>query len=145
MAAAASWLLWGAILVGCASGGGPVTGGEAYGAVSPEAAVHAFLDAAKISDYRGMARYFGTKDGPAVKKLGTQEVEQRMLVLSRLLRHTGYALRPSGFTETGNRVRFLVSIAGTRNGNVTVPFVTVPSHGRWFVEQIVTDALTGRR
>jgi hypothetical protein len=40
-------------------------------------------------------------------------------------------------------MRILADLVGTRNGSVTVPIVAASNRGRWFVEQIVTDDLSG--
>ena len=142
-----SWVA-AAILVltaACASsGGGPAPTIEtAYGALSAESAVGQFLDAAKRNDYQVMSRLFGTRDGPAERRLGRVEVEQRMYILSSILRHESYALRRMAVAEGEGQQRVAADMVGTRNGDVTVPFLTVYNDGRWFVEQIQTEALTG--
>ena len=75
---------------------------------------------------------------------GRIEVEQRMFVLASLLRHDSYGLRPMGITEAEGKTRVIADMVGTRNGSVSVPFIAASSRGRWFVERILTDALTGR-
>lgn len=136
-----------AALVACASSGPSPSSGEGpYGAVSSEAAVRGFLDAADAEDYRRMGQLFGTERGPAVDAFGIEEVEARMIVLSKLLQHTGYTLRQSNLAMLGpDRVRWEAALEGSRNGNVVVPVITVPTGGgRWFVERLTLDALTGR-
>ena len=130
----------------CASSGGgssAVTIEQAYGALSAESAVGQFLDAAKRNDYQLMSRLFGTRDGPAVDRMGRIEVEQRMFVLAALLRHQSYSMRRMPVAEAEGQQRLAVDMVGTRNGDITVPFITVVSKGRWFVEQIQTEALSG--
>ena len=129
----------------CASGGGASstpTIDEAYGALSAESAVGQFLDAANRNDYRVMTRLFGTVDGPAAQDMGQAEIEQRMFVLASLLRHASYAIRPSQLTEAEGKTRLIVDMVGTRNGNVSVPFIAASNEGRWFVERIITERLT---
>lgn len=129
---------------GCASAA-PAGDGLPYGEETPEMAVQAFLEAAKREDYRGMARLFGTPEGPAERRFGRAEVEQRMFVLAALLVHERFGVRRSGFTEGPDRLRLVADMVGTRSGNVGVPFVVAFHRDRWFVEQVVTDRLTGRR
>lgn len=126
-----------------ACGGSPSSSPAAYGAPSAEQAVRTFLEALNRQDYPLMARHFGTREGPAERKWGTEEVEQRMLVLSGLLEHRGYSLRRARLTESGaHRRRFMVTLEGTRYGTVTLPVVSVRSgSGRWFVERIDTSPL----
>lgn len=130
----------------CASSGGgsAATIEQAYGALSAESAVGQFLDAAKRNDYQLMSRLFGTRDGPAVDRLGRIEVEQRMFVLAAFLKHDSYSMRRMPVAEAEGQQRLAVDMVGTRNGDLTVPFLTVVSKGRWFVEQIRTESLRGR-
>lgn len=129
--------------LGCASGGsGTVESDNPLGAATPEDAIQSFLNAAKRDDYRGMVRLFGSTGGPAERRLGRAEVEQRMFVLASLLEHDDYALRRSGLTEGPDQIRFLVDMTGTRNGAVTVPFIVASHAGRWYVQQVVTRPLT---
>lgn len=135
---------------GCGSSGGepavrasaPVGG---YGAVTAEAAVIQFLDGAQVEDYAAMWSVFGTSDGSAVESFGVAEVEARMVVLSRLLKHDDYELRLANLVGLGpNRARYEVAMQGTRKGNVMVPFVTVhDGQGRWYVERLQADRLSG--
>lgn len=127
---------------GCASGGGQVYADDAYGAGTPELAVSSFLTAANQSDYRTMANLFGTEEGPAEKKWGRADIEQRMYVLAALLSHRSFQLRILNVAGEPNTVRVIADMVGTQNGSVSVPFVTVSNSGRWFVSQVVTSALS---
>lgn len=91
-----------------------------------------------------MGAHFGTVDGPARKRLGIAEVEQRMIFLARLLRHSSYDLRVANLAQLGpDRVRYVARLEGTRRGDVLVPIVTVPARdGHWYVERLDVDALT---
>lgn len=126
-------------------GGGQLTASPSeYGAPTAEQAVRTFLDAAGQEEYPVMGRVFGTRQGPAEARLGVTNVEQRMIVLSGLLQHDSYTLRPSTLTEPEpHSRRFNATITGTRQGEVTVPIFTVRSeNGRWFVERLDTAPLT---
>lgn len=138
-------MLASALVAACASSGPTKSSGGPYGAVSSEAAVRGFLDAANEEDYRQMGQLFGTERGPAVDELGIEEVESRMIVLSKLLRNGGYALRQANLEMLGpDRVRWEAALTGSRKGSVVVPVITVPSKdGRWFVERLNVDAVAG--
>jgi hypothetical protein len=116
-----------------------------YGAATAELAVRGFLDGAQTADYQRMGALFGTASGPAVERFGVSDVEQRMIFLSQLLRHTSYELRQANLAQLGpRRVRYVATMKGTRKGDVEVPVVTVPDGaGRWFVEQLDVDRLAG--
>lgn len=143
-----SWVAAAALLftAACASsgGGGAATIETAYGALSAESAIGQFLDAAKRNDYQLMSRLFGTRDGPAEQRMGRQEVEQRMYILASLLQHDSYSMHREPFGEGEGQQRLAVDMVGTRNGDVTVPFVAALNRGRWFVERIDTQRLTGK-
>lgn len=147
---------WAAVLVlalcvsACGSGGGSQGAGVSspvggYGADSPESAIVRFLDAAQAEDYAGMWAVFGTAEGPAIERFGVQEIEARMVVLSRLLKHRDYELRVANLAGLGpKRTRYEVRMVGTRKGDVMVPFVTThDARGRWYVEQLQADRLSG--
>ena len=118
-------------------------GVAASGAPTAESAVAGFLDGARARDYAAMARLFGTERGPASRRWGRAETEQRMLVLAGLLSHRAYRLRPPAAEEEGGRTRWVADLAGTRRGDVSVPFIVVPHRGGWFVERILTEGLAG--
>ena len=130
---------------GCASTGREVQVDSTYGAASAEDAVRRFLDAAQQQEYSRMRELFGTRDGPAERKWGVQDVEQRMIVLSGMLLHESYSLRPLELGYIGaNQRSFVARIIGTRYGTVTLPITTIQARsGRWFVEQLGVDSLTG--
>jgi hypothetical protein len=138
-------------LPGCASSkssGNATPSGQSastvYGASSAEEAVRSFLDAAQAQEYGRMRRLFGTNGGPAENEWGVQEVEQRMVVLSGMLLHQSYSLRPLelGYMREDQR-GFVATIIGTRYGNANVPFTVVLADGRWYVEQLGVDSLVG--
>lgn len=140
-------------LAACGSSRGAGSSGSAevsapvggYGAESAESAIHRFLDAAQAENYEGMWTVFGTADGPAIERFGVQETESRMIVLARLLKHDGYELRLANLAGLGpRRSRYEVRMTGTRKGSVMVPFVTAQDgRGRWYVEQLQADRLSG--
>lgn len=130
-------------LAGCASrgGAGAESGTDLYGAESSEAAIGRFLDAARLRDYAAMARLFGTDEGPAERRWGRTETEQRMFVLAGLLAPRAWELRPNPVAGPDGASRWMVDLMGTRNGDVSVPFFIVSDGNRWFVERIGTEAL----
>ncbi len=137
-------LVAGLALIGCASGrAGAAGSGTGYGASSAESAVAEFLEGVGRRDYPAMARLFGTREGPAERRWGRVETEQRMFVLAGLLSYRSYRLRPLPVGEDGGRARWIADMAGTRRGDVSVPFIVAPHRGRWFVERIVTESLAG--
>ena len=115
-----------------------------YGAPTSEMAVRGFLDGANAGNYQQMSDLFGTDDGPAIERFGVTDVEQRMIFISKLLRHASYDLSQANLAQLGpDRVRWEARMEGTRKGTVTVPVVTVPDRsGRWFVERLNLDALS---
>lgn len=120
------------------------TGDSSYGASTSELAVRGFLDGANSDDYGRMSSLFGTDKGPAVKRFGVTDVEQRMIFLAGILKHRSYELQQSNLAQLGpDRIRWEARMQGTRKGGVVVPVITVPDGGgRWYVERLNLDALT---
>ena len=147
-------VLAGLVAVGCAAGRagtaevgttaavGDAAGSE-YGAESAESAVARFLEAVRGGDYPAMARVFGTAGGPAERRWGRGETEQRMFILAGVLAHRSHRLRPLPMAASRGTARWVAELEGTRRGDVSVPFVLAAHEGRWFVERIVTDMLSG--
>lgn len=129
---------------GCASGGSLTAEDEAYGASTAELAVRGFLDAAQMRRYTDMAHLFGTQDGPAEKKFGVDEVEQRMVVLSALLQHASYTLSEPELRVLGPEHQwFVAAMTGTRKGDAEVIIVAAQTkQERWFVEQLDLTSIT---
>jgi hypothetical protein len=129
----------------CASSGAVLSAPKSqYGSLTPEQAVHAFLDAAQSKDYERMGQQFGTHEGPAELTLGVKDVEQRMVVLAAFLEHSGYEVKAAQQALLQpDEHRLNVTLTGTSRGTVTLPFITVSTKdGRWFVEKIDLSALT---
>lgn len=132
------------ILAACASSGGSSGAAVVYGAESSGEAVDRFIAAIRLKDYQTMTRLFGTRDGPAAERMGRAEIEQRMFVLAALMEHENHAVRSNTLSEGNDRLRHTVDMVGTRNGNVSVPVITVRYRDRWLVEQVITDPFTRR-
>ncbi len=137
-----------AVLAGCASSGAVLSAPRnQYGSLTPEQAVHAFLDAAASKDYQRMGQQFGTHKGPAELSLGVKDVEQRMVVLAAFLENSGYDVKAAHqqlLQPYEHRLDAVLN--GTSRGTVTLPFVTVSTEGgRWYVEKIDLSALTRER
>ena len=130
-------------LAGCStnSAGG---GNASYGAPTSEMAVRGFLDGANADDYTRMSNLFGTDKGPAIERFGVTDIEQRMIFLSSILKHSSYELQQANLAQLGpDRIRWEARMVDTRKGRVVVPIITVPDGGgRWFVERLNLDALT---
>lgn len=132
-------------LASCATGGHDLSGDPAnYGSPTSEMAVRRFLDGVNARDYMAMGRQFGTREGPAEARLGTTNLEQRMVVLAGLLQYQDYELRREDLAQLGpHRDRYVATLTGTREGRVRLPFVTARTEqGRWYVERIEVDPLT---
>ena len=132
-----------AVIAGGCSAKTTSQSGSTYGASTSEMAVRGFLDGANADDYGRMSDVFGTDAGPAVERFGVTDVEQRMIFLAGLLKHSSYELQQSNLAQLGpDRVRWEARMSGTRKGSVVVPIITVPDgSGRWYVERLNLDAL----
>jgi hypothetical protein len=133
---------------------------EGMPAIAPMLSVERFLQASNARDLHGMARIFGSVDGPfietggpvgcAFKKLGSwfglgdrcrtlQEVEIQMDVIANILQHEDYSI--SSEASVAGRVNPTTRIGvdfTIRGRNIPdVPFLVVKTgEGRWLVETI---------
>lgn len=137
--------------------------------VAPIMSVERFLHAANVRDLDGMARLFGTEEGPVIETGGTvgcafkkfgswfgigdrcptiQEVEIRMDMIAEIIRHEDYTI----VSETpvagrlGPSSRIGVNLRVNGRDIDDVPFIVVRTdEGRWLVEEIGLTRITGGR
>lgn len=130
-------------LAACASSGVQARG--IPGAPAPEAAVERFLQLVQQKQYLEMGWVFGTQEGPVLERDPAGDVERRMYALANLLDHRSYTIQPGVPVpgRVGAAIQFQVALQRSR-GNPVVPFTAVRGpDGRWFVEQIGIQAITG--
>ena len=111
--------------------------------VAPALTVERFLRAAAAEDLDTMARLFGTADGSVVERDKREDVERRMSLLARVLKHEDFRLITEGEIpgRSGQAVRVRGIVTQDREEKL-VPFVVVRSEGGWLIEQIGLEALT---
>ncbi|MCI0434887.1 MAG: hypothetical protein L0271_14790 [Gemmatimonadetes bacterium] len=109
--------------------------------------VEQFLRAANTNDLDTMARLFGTRDGPTMRRDSKDLVDRQMFTLASILRNDGYTIagrnivpgRRDEATQLIVRMRF-------REREVDVPWTLVYSKdGSWLVEQIEIQRITSGR
>jgi hypothetical protein len=142
--------------------------GEAA-SVAPMLSVERFLQAANARDLDGMARLFGTADGPVIetggtfgcafKKLGSwfglgdrcetlQEVEIRMDAIAQIIHHEDYTIVSEatvpGRLNPTSRIGVNMRVDGRDIADV--PFVVVrTAEGRWLIEEVGLTKIMGGR
>jgi hypothetical protein len=108
------------------------------GAATPEAAVTAFIGAAKAQDLQAMSSVWGDRRGSVRETLPRAEIEKRELFLMGLLCQDEFRITGKAPGIDG---RQMVSVELVRRG-MTLPrqFTTVegPS-SRWYVEDVELD------
>jgi len=146
-----------------------VVGPDPMAGVGSSLAVERLLQAANGQDLAGMARIFGTADGPiidtgssfgcAFKKLGSwfgmcdrcltyQEVELRMHAIAQILRHEDYRIVSEsdvpGRVDRTTRIGVDLNVVGGQ-WVVDVGFLVVRAggDGHWLVQEIELDKITG--
>jgi glutaredoxin 2 len=115
-------------------------------AVAGALVIEQFLRAVNASDLDTMARLFGTKEGPIVRLYDSKQVEDRMFVIARVLRHEDYTILRQevvpGRREEATRVLVRMTIEGRQ---IELPYTLVWSNDRtWYIEQIPLEQVTGR-
>jgi hypothetical protein len=119
-------------LTGCAS----TPSGLPAGAESADAAVRAFLAAARSNDMRGLATMWGNAESPVRDRAKPDEVEQRAMIIICHLRHDQATL---GMPQSGQGGRQLIPVdlaQGELKARTTFTTVQNAKTGRWFVEDV---------
>jgi len=113
----------------------PIASGTVTGAASPERAVDAFISAAKAQDLQALGGIWGTAKGPARESMARAELEQRELILIRLLCQEESRVVSS---TPGTEGRRILKLDLTRAGRtVPVTFTTIRGpEDRWYVEDV---------
>jgi len=134
---------------GCASRQLPAVGPSipANSDVATALVVEQFLRAAGTNDLDAMARLFGTRDGPTMRRDSKQVVERQMFALASILRNEGYSI-PGRNIVPGRRdeATQLIVRMKLKDREVDVPWTLVYSKdGTWLVEQIEITRITSGR
>jgi hypothetical protein len=111
------------------------------GATSPEAAVTSFIAAGKAQDLQAMSAVWGTPRGSVRATMPRTQMEQRELILVRLLCQDQHRITGTSQGIDGRRV---VHVELARGSNTLARrFTTVEGPGsRWYVEDVeIDDAL----
>jgi hypothetical protein len=116
------------------------------GELEPASAVERFLHLASLPDYLEMGWIFGTRDGPILRRDPAPQVERRMYAIAHLLAHDHFAIRSQAPVPGRVGGAMQLEVALTRHGHeYLVPFTVVRGPGqRWFVEQVMLEAITDR-
>jgi hypothetical protein len=114
-------------------------------AYAPTMTIERFMRAVNQRDLNTMARLFGTREGPVAQIWASKEVDERMRVLSNVLRHNDYRIGQEDIVpgRRGEATQFTVNMTvGERV--VAVPFVLVRStpESGWLIESIAIDKVT---
>ena len=145
-----------------------VVGPDPMAGVGSSLAVERFLQSANGQDLHGMARIFGTADGPiidtgstfgcAFKKIGSwfgmcdaciayREVELRMYAIAQILRHEDYRIvsesNVPGRVDQTTRIGVdLVRVGGQRVADLGFLVVREGGDGHWLIQEIELEKIT---
>lgn len=106
-----------------------------------------FLQLAGEDEYLQMGWFFGTTNGPILQRDSPSDVEKRMYALATVLQNDGFVVGTGMAVpgRVGAAQRFDVRMQ-QRGREVQVPITAVSaSGGRWLVEQVDVQAVTGRQ
>lgn len=122
--------------------------GSGGSALAPSLIVEQFMRAVNAKNWQGMARIFGTKNGPEITTNSNRDVvalaEKRMSLIGEILRHEDFEVTSEQTVpgRTDYATRLVVKVR--RNGrDYNVPFILV-RHGEssWLIEEIGIDVIT---
>lgn len=113
----------------------PIASGPVTGAASPERAVDAFIAAAQAQDLQALGGIWGSAKGPARETMDRAELEQRELILIRLLCQEQARVTSSTPGTEGRRILRLDMTRAGRTVPVTFTTIRGPEE-RWYVEDV---------
>jgi hypothetical protein len=128
------------VLAAACARGGTTGSAPATGASSADAALNAFIAAAKAQDLQAMSAIWGTADGLARDNLSREELERRELIMMRMLCQDSHQVLGR---SPGIEGRQILRTELTRGAaKVTINVTTVRSGaGRWYVEDLELEKL----
>jgi hypothetical protein len=133
-ARAGGLLLAGALVAGC-GGGGRIAPTE------PEAAVRAFLSAAKANSITAMGEYWGTSRGPAIRNMNRTEMDQRLTVMRTYLNHDRFEFTERNVPDPTSGSRRILDVQLFRGEcRPVVPFTVVRWGNGWLVQSVDLSA-----
>ena len=118
------------LVAACHRGTGPT--GSSTGASTPEAAVNAFIAAAKAQDIQAMSAVWGSERGSVRTTMGRDELDRRAIIIVRLLcQDAARVLDKSPAPEGRQMVRVEL-----KKGDATLPVNFIAAQGpssRWYM------------
>jgi hypothetical protein len=138
-------LLLGMAVFSACAGSAPRAGVDA--SLAPAMTIERFLSAANQNDLDTMASLFGTRSGPVSRTWSRKEVDERMLLLANVLRHTDYSIMGeqivAGRRDEATQLNVRMVINGATH---QVPFIMVRTDNQnWLIENIGIDQVTRGR
>jgi Fe2+ transport system protein FeoA len=105
--------------------------------VDPEVTLSRFMTAVQANDLVSMSQLWGTKDGPAARRMDRAELNQRLRVMQIMLKHEQYEIAPdasmAGLDDRTRAYRLRLMRMGCQ---VDVPFQLVRVGDGWLVSVI---------
>ncbi len=105
--------------------------------VDPEVTLSRFMTAVQANDLVSMSQLWGTKDGPAARKMERAELNQRLTVMRIMLKHEQYEITAdasqAGLDDRTRAYRLRLMRMGCQ---VDVPFELVRVGEGWLVSVV---------
>jgi hypothetical protein len=105
--------------------------------VDPEVTLSRFMTAVQANDLVSMSQLWGTKDGPAARRMDRAELNQRLTVMQIMLKHEQYEIAAdasmAGLDDRTRAYRLRLMRMGCQ---VDVPFQLVRVGDGWLVSVI---------
>ena len=105
--------------------------------LDPEVTLSRFMSAVQANDLASMSQLWGTKDGPAARKMERAELNQRLTVMQIMLKHERYEITADVLTAGLDDKTRAYHLRLVRLGcQVDVPFELVRVGEGWLVSVI---------
>ena len=116
--------------------------GNATGGADAQAAIRAFMAAAKQQDLQALGAVWGNASGPARDAISREELEKRELIMIRCLRHDRYDIAGDAPNPGGSRAMVVNLTYKDLSRSTNFVVVRGPAN-RWYVEKFDLDPLQG--
>jgi hypothetical protein len=111
------------------------------GAATTNAAIAAFMTAAKSEDLQAIGNYWGTTSGPAREQMSRSEFEMRAFYIAKCVRHDSYQVLSESGAANGQRVASVQIRRGSVTKTTNFTLVQGPQ-ARWYVFNLELEPLS---
>lgn len=134
------------LVAACASRSESVRQDQTALGMAPALVIERYLQAANQQDLDTMARLWGDADGLVIDRDPRDEVQKRLYATALILKHEDYRIEGERIVPGRPEAKQVIVRMQIGSRQIPVAYTMVQSRdGRWLIESIDLEAITGRR